>query len=144
MSSKSKKDDQKKGDSLLSTVLTTLTAMLAKHKAALLAEFNTAFSKLEAKLDNIRTTVLDHQQRLSSLETFAKTTSQDMKTVGAKLALVSEVNSLIWRTCRNNVRIVGLPENVEGAHPTAFFSQLLVEVLGEQILDSGPELDRAC
>ncbi len=38
---------------------------------------------------------------------------------------------------------MGLPESIEGPHPTIFFSQLLVEVFGHQILPSPPELDRA-
>lgn len=55
------------------------------------------------------------------------------------------LNYRIWKgeVWRQNVRIVGLPESVEGARPTAFFSQLLVEVFGDQVLPSPPELDRA-
>ncbi|MEQ2214045.1 hypothetical protein XENOCAPTIV_027176 [Xenoophorus captivus] len=38
---------------------------------------------------------------------------------------------------------MGLPEDVEGPLPSLFYSQLLVEVLGSQVLSSLPELDRA-
>ena len=44
---------------------------------------------------------------------------------------------------RNNIRIVGLRELIEGTQPTAFFSGLLKEILGEEILPKAPELDRA-
>lgn len=44
---------------------------------------------------------------------------------------------------RNNIRIIGLPESIEGTHPIEFFTGLLVEVLGDQVLTSTPELDRA-
>lgn len=47
------------------------------------------------------------------------------------------------RSRRNNIRIIGLPESVEGPRPTAFFSEMLSEIMGEQILPSPPELDRA-
>ena len=74
-----------------------------------------------------------------------------MSTVEAKLATVSEENAklkakltdLEIRSHRNNIRVVGLPENIEGAQSTDFFSQLLMEVLGKHILDSAPELERA-
>lgn len=43
----------------------------------------------------------------------------------------------------NNIRITGLPESIEGAWPTDFFSKLLVELLGHQVLTSTLELDWA-
>ena len=47
------------------------------------------------------------------------------------------------RCRRNNIRIVGLPESIEGTQPSTFFSKLLVDILGEGILHAPPELDRA-
>lgn len=44
---------------------------------------------------------------------------------------------------RNNIKIVGLLEAIEGHRSTALFAELLVEVLGDQTLQSPPELDRA-
>ncbi|KAK7117362.1 hypothetical protein R3I94_013542 [Phoxinus phoxinus] len=155
MTSRSKKGDQKGENDPPNTVLPAIADMLAKHEVSLMtkfqSEFNTAFSKLEERVDKFQNTLLDHQHRLSSLETFADSTSQDMKTMEAELAAISEANAklqtklvdLEGRSRRNNIRIVGLPENIEGAHPTAFFSQVLVEVIGDQILSSTPELDRA-
>lgn len=43
---------------------------------------------------------------------------------------------------RNNIRIIGLPVSIEGPMPTSFFAELLAEVLGDQILQSLPELDQ--
>lgn len=152
MSNRSKRDEQKKEDSTSSTITTaTLTAMLADHKTSLQAVFKTSFSKLETKLDNIQTTLLDHQQRLSSLEGSATTTSQDVQAMEMKLITVAEENAMLKakltdlesRSRRNNIRIVGLPEGIEGPQPTAFFSQLLLEVFGEHTLTSAPELERA-
>ncbi|CAM4733664.1 unnamed protein product [Leuciscus chuanchicus] len=38
--------------------------------------------------------------------------------------------------CRNNIRIVGLPESLEGPRPSVFFAQVLADILGEEILPS--------
>lgn len=62
-----------------------------------------------------------------------------------KLATVAEENTslkltnLQSRSCWNNIRIVGLPKGIESPQPTVVFSQLLLEVFGEHIL----ELDQA-
>ncbi|XP_061915196.1 uncharacterized protein LOC133657643 [Entelurus aequoreus] len=151
MSNRAKKEEQRKEDLAASTIMATLTTMLADHKTSLSSEFNSAFSKLNNTLDCIQTTLLENQKRLSSLELFADTTSQDMLAMNTKLTFVTEENArlkaklidLESRSRRNNIRIVGVPENIEGPNPTTFFSQLLVEVLGEHTLSSTPELDRA-
>ncbi|XP_055487770.1 uncharacterized protein LOC129695034 [Leucoraja erinacea] len=151
MPSRGKKEEQKTEDPMTSTGMATLAAMLTEHKVSLLAEFNAAFTKLETKLDNIQTTILDHQHRLSSLEPFADTTSQDIRAIATMLTTVTEENGklkskligLEGRSRRNNIRIVGLPEYIEPPQTTAFFFQLLLETLGEHTLESAPELDRA-
>ena len=56
---------------------------------------------------------------------------------------VCKLIDLESRSRRHNIRLVGLPEDIEGPQPTAFFSQLLLEVFGEQTLTSAPELERA-
>ena len=57
--------------------------------------------------------------------------------------LAAKVVDLEGRSRRNNIRIIGLPESIEGPRATAFFSDMLVEVFGRQTLQSPPELDRA-
>ena len=56
--------------------------------------------------------------------------------------MLAKVPDLESRSRRKNIRIVGLPESIEGSHPSTFFPNLLMEVLGEGVLDS-PECDRA-
>ncbi|KAJ3596430.1 hypothetical protein NHX12_002837 [Muraenolepis orangiensis] len=41
------------------------------------------------------------------------------------------------------IRIIGLPESIEGPRPTAFYSEVLVKMFGDQVLQTPPELDRA-
>lgn len=155
VTSRSKKKGDQKGENVpLNTVLPALADMLAKHEVSLMTKFqveiNTVFSKLEEWVDKFQDTLLDHQQRLSSSETFANSTSQEGHGKQSWPHYLKQILSYILKLVdlegcsrRNNIRIVGLPENIEGAHPTAFFSQVLVEVLGDQILNSTPELDRA-
>lgn len=146
MSKKSRKDEQEREDAT-SSIMALLTAKLAENKEALLA----AFSKLEAKLDNFQITVNDHCQRIVKLGEFADAADSDLRDVQSKLIAVladnaklkARLTDLEGRSRHNNVRIVGLPEDIEGPQPTTFFSQLLLDVLGGDILASPPELDRA-
>lgn len=48
------------------------------------------------------------------------------------LAKVSDLESL---SRRNNIRVVSVPESVEGPRPTAFFAELLMEFFGEGVLE---------
>ncbi|KAL7849537.1 hypothetical protein SRHO_G00211600 [Serrasalmus rhombeus] len=57
--------------------------------------------------------------------------------------LKAKVLDLEGRSRRYNLRLIGLPESIEGTRPTVFFSNLLVEVLGKDVLPSPPELERA-
>lgn len=41
----------------------------------------------------------------------------------------------------NNVPIIGLPESIEGPQLTTFVSELLPQLLAEEILPTPPELD---
>ncbi len=158
MASKSKhntrKDEAKKDEAQASGSLAdiaTLTTLLEEHRAALSSEFQSAFSTLEAKLDTLHTTVNDHEQRLLSLETNADASGLSVGTLESKYAtladehakLKAKVMDLEGRSRRNNVRIFGLPETIEGPHPSTFFSELLVEVFGASLFASPPELDRA-
>lgn len=56
--------------------------------------------------------------------------------------LLAKVVDLESRSRRNNIRIIGLPESIEGPRPSVFFSELLSEVFGNGVLESPPECDR--
>lgn len=104
----------------------------------------------EAKIDQIRVLADDHGQRISSLEVFSNDASQclqDLETLCASLQeansrLTAKVADLEGRTRRSNLRILGLPESTESGRPTQFFSELLIEVFGKDILPNPPEIDR--
>ncbi len=125
--------------------------MLVKHKEELSSEFKVAFSTLEKKLDLINSKVEDHEQHVLSLESNANATSDrivELEKTCAALAsdnakLKAKTMDLEGRSCRNNARIVGLPESVEGPRPSEFFPGFLVEVMGDQVLSSPPELEHS-
>ncbi|KAE8297846.1 hypothetical protein D5F01_LYC02318 [Larimichthys crocea] len=118
-----------------------------EHRWALSANFKAAISALETKLDHVHTTVSDHAQKITSLEANATLQDERLLALEASCATLTESNAKLLakesRSRRNNIRVVGVPESVEGPRPTAFFAELLVEVFGEGILDSPPECDRA-
>jgi len=151
MASKSTKKDGKKDDELPAASMAALAKLLAEHKTALSAEFKSALTSLETKLDGVQAAISDHGQRLTSLEDNANQISDRFEEVEAKYTalednfakLKAKTIDLESRSRRNNIRIAGVPESVEGTQPTTFLSKLLLEVFGDEVLSSPPEFDRA-
>lgn len=100
-----------------STCLASITGLLVEHRAHIASD-----------LETIHTTMREHEQRIVSLEDGAVSSDQRNWGIGGKVC---------------NIRIVGLPESIEGPRPTVFFAELLVELLGNETLPSPPELDQA-
>ncbi|XP_056138321.1 uncharacterized protein tdrd12 [Lampris incognitus] len=122
-----KKDNNvtKKADLLASgTDMSTLTALLENLIVTISAEFKSAFSTFEAKLETIQTTVLDHEQRIGSLELNAEMISQSTQALETRCAdlasnnvkLKAKVMDLEGRSRGNNIRIIGLPESIKQLH----------------------------
>ena len=151
MASKSSKKDGRKDDESAGASMAALTKLLEEHRTALSAEFKLAITSLETKLDCVQTTISDHGQRLTSLEANANQVSDKLGEIEAKFTaledsynkLKAKAIDLESRSRGNNIRIAGVPESAEGAQPTAFFSKLLLEIFGDGVLSSAPELDRA-
>ena len=125
--------------------------VLEQHKEALSLEFKSAITLLVQKLDFVQAMVTDHGHRLISLEENANQLSDQMGMLQAKCEAIEECYAKLKAKtidlescCRpNNIRIVGLPESIEGAQLMTFFSKLLVDIIGEGTLHAPPELDRA-
>lgn len=129
--------------------MAVLMATLADYKKSLSVEFNVAFTKLKTQLESFESTNSTHHQRISPLKTIASTMSNNIHAIQAELTMVTDENSrleaklidLESRSRRNNARLVGLPEGIKGLRPTTFFSQLLLDVFGEDALGKAPVLD---
>lgn len=148
MSSKNTKSAKKEDVSL---TLEAITALLEQHREALAAEFKTSFNLLDSKLDQTRFAVEDHGQRVSSLELASEDLSQRVTDLEETINILREANAklkakvtdLEGRSRRQNIRILGVPELTESGSPSKFFSDLLREVFGAEILPTPPEIDRA-
>ncbi|KAK7898840.1 hypothetical protein WMY93_019693 [Mugilogobius chulae] len=149
--SKSKSRQADKEVASASLALEDITSLLEGHKEALSTEFKSSFETFAAKLTNIEASIADHGDRITSLEDNANSIEQRLTDVEKQYSALQKDNDLLrakvvdleGRSRRSNIRIVGLPENTEGPRPTAFFSQLLCEVFGPDLLPTPPEIDRA-
>lgn len=167
MASKSEKKaakSDKKGDSASVPDNAMLASMIAQLRTdmlelltgpdsltakidAIAARLDRKITAIEERADAIQATVNSHEQRLSDVEA-GLTSLQVLEAQVDSLtredaALKAKVADLEGRSRRNNIRVVGIPESIEGTRPTAFFSNLLFEVLGEDVLPTPPELERA-
>lgn len=138
MLKKPKREEQGREESNITSMISALlTAQPAEHKEALLAKIKDTYAKYEAKLDTVQATVNDHQLHIDKLEQFANSVG-DLDPRLTVLALENaklnaKIIDLEGRSQRNNIRILSLPENIEGSQPTAFFSRLLFDVLGIEL-----------
>ncbi|KAI9548050.1 hypothetical protein NQZ68_013069 [Dissostichus eleginoides] len=119
----SKKEKRDEAPATAVASMPSLVKLLEEHRDALSKEFKSAITSLEAKLDFVQETVTDHGSRLTSLEANANQLSDKMEELEAKCAamegsynkLKAKAIDLESRSRRNNIRIAGLPESIEGA-----------------------------
>lgn len=111
----------------------TLANMLAELRADLLTKpdslsvrFENKLAAIDAKLDGVQTTVINHEQRFSDLESglnqLQSLESQLSNMADDNAKLKAKITDLEGRSRRCNVRLIGVPESVEGTRPTIFFS----------------------
>lgn len=132
------------------TTLACIANMLEDHRATIAADFKATFAALELRLDKIQSMITEQSRRMDSLESHVELQAQRIQVLEERCVALTNSNARLTvktidlesRSHRNNIRIIGLPESVEGPRPTSFFADLLVAVLGDQILQSPPELDR--
>lgn len=90
----------------------------------------------------------DHASKIASLETHANSKDERTKPLETTCAMLTESNVKLLakvvdlESRHNNIRIIGLPESIEGPRPSVFFSELLAEVFRDGVLESPPECDR--
>lgn len=131
--------------------LSSIANLLEDQRASIAADFKASFAALELRFDKMQSTVTEHGQRLDSLESNTELQDQRIQALEERcVALASSTAKLTAKTTdlesrsrRNNIRIIGLPESIEGPRPTSFFAELLAETFGDQTLQSPLELDRA-
>lgn len=118
-----------------------LSTSIRSEIASVRQELKNSIEPLQRAVDAHEVTVLelenattDHNTRISELEaTVSMLTKQAAR-------LEDKCEDLEGRSRRNNIRVIGVPEGVEGPRPTDFIAQLLQDLLG---LNEKPLLDRA-
>lgn len=131
--------DQLKGD--ICSKLDSLFCELRADISSVREELRHAIEPMQQKLSShdqaiteLQRACTDHSDLLTSLDSTVSTLKAEVK------LLTDKCEDLEGRARRNNIRLVGVPEGAEGARPTEFIAQLLMDSLG---LDELPLLDRA-
>lgn len=89
------------------------------------------------RLSNAEHRISDTEDQVSVLQNTVDTLQQQVKLLGVKLE--DQEN----RSCRNNVRLVGLPEGAEGSDTVGFLERWLPEVLGPENFANPIIIERA-
>lgn len=156
------KDDGKMATGPAPLTLETLVIELEKSRKSMAAELTASLSEalapIHSSLESITTTVAKHTSTITGMETALSSHSDSITSLErevvelrAKLASLTEgndilqtaVDDLISRSKRQNLRVIGLPEDAEGTNPRQFMADLFKEVAGDVLDNTCPELDRA-
>lgn len=135
-------------ENLRATLITELTSTIAEQvKAAIdtalapvVASFESFKSSIESqgrRIDELDQHMNDYSDRIVALEQTV------LKLNSANKVLTEKVEDLESRSRRCNLRVIGLPEGVEGSDPVTFMSHFFQDVLGSEMFPAPPLLDRA-
>ena len=121
------------------------------------ASMNTALAPIQASLQKITDTVTTHTATITRMETALSAHSDGITTLEREVAVLKSklestnqvtdrlqlaVEDLVSRSKRQNLRVIGIPEGMEGDDARLFMTTLFKEVVGDPHLDT-LELDRA-
>jgi len=142
----------------LETLIIELEKSRKSTTAALTASLNEALAPINSTLESITSTVAKHTSTITEMETALSTQSDSVANLELEVAglrseltsitaehgaLQAAVEDLVSRSKRQNLRVIGLPEDIEGNNPRQFMADLFKEVAAEALTNSTPELDRA-
>ena len=130
--------------------MASLTSLLESHRTAISDDFKQTLSALENKLNGVIMTVDEHEEKMETLKCEgdareAKLSAAEEAIVNLQAAndkLAKKIIELESQSRRNNIRVIGLPEDIEGPQPTAFFTRMLEEVF-KDVVESPVECERA-
>lgn len=122
-------DMEKLLNSMEDRIIAKLSVQLSADRATI--------DRHDQTIQQMETSLNDMEARLLTLKSTCKTLSRENE------ALKLKTDDLENRSRRNNIRITGLPEKVEGSHPTAFMEVFLEETFGAESFPSPPSVDRA-
>uniref|UniRef100_A0A671L470 L1 transposable element RRM domain-containing protein n=1 Tax=Sinocyclocheilus anshuiensis TaxID=1608454 RepID=A0A671L470_9TELE len=118
---------------------------------------NSSLSPLQTSLESIHSTLASHTTTISEMETALTDHSGriteleiEVNSLKAKLTaaadlkatLGSAVDDLVSRSKRQNLRVVGFPEGIEGRKPREFITDFFFKS-AKDVLSAPPEIDHA-
>lgn len=105
--------------------------------------FQLSLAEQTSTVREMETSLSDHSDRITQLELDVSGLQSDLgSVVKENTELRAKVEDLESRSKRQNVRVLGLPENVEGKDARVYMAGLFADLLGD-LLSEPPELDRA-
>uniref|UniRef100_A0A9J7ZW30 Transposase element L1Md-A101/L1Md-A102/L1Md-A2 n=1 Tax=Cyprinus carpio carpio TaxID=630221 RepID=A0A9J7ZW30_CYPCA len=127
---------------------TELQAALSEHFTSIKTELQSVKSELSGSITNIQVKVSALESTVVEMETSLSTYSDDIASLQSKVELLSaellrvdnKCEDLEARSRRNNIRIIGVPEDSTSSSTMSAVSILLKEAFQ---LDKEPILDRA-
>uniref|UniRef100_A0A3B5RFC2 L1 transposable element RRM domain-containing protein n=1 Tax=Xiphophorus maculatus TaxID=8083 RepID=A0A3B5RFC2_XIPMA len=132
----SHKDDLSKVYTLVDTLKKSLEGRLDSIEARL-TTLQTEHSEVRHRLDDMDSALTSTDARVSALE------SSCSELAAANGLLKKKVDDLEGRSRRQNIRIVGLEEGVEGVRPAEFVSKFISELLGQDSFPKPVKIDKA-
>lgn len=157
------KDDEESEMAAAPVALTAavLVSELEKSRRSLTEEFtallNSSLSPLQTSLESIHSTLASHTATISGMETALTDHSDritelesEVTSLKANLTAAADLNAtlssavedLVSRSKRQNLRVVGFPEGIEGRNPREFMTDFFFETM-KDVLSAPPEIDRA-
>lgn len=136
----------------MSQLVAELTKQRTSIKEDISALIQESIVSLQTSVNALTETMASFQSRLCATETLASENFSALaaaeKTIKAlkeqNTTLLDRVDDLENRSRRANLRILNIPENSEKGQPTVkFVSEMLMEIMGEEVFEKPPELERA-
>lgn len=135
-------------ENLRSALLTELTQSI---HSAVKKDLDAALAPLSSTLGQVKEHCESQEERICGIESTLDETEQRLSLLEAKLAAVmaenawlkDKVDDLENRSRRLNLRVVGIPEGVEGSNPVGFMTHFFTEVFGKDFFPTPLVLARA-
>lgn len=120
----------------VSAVQASIDSFQEENRASI-ASLHETLNMYGQRITDTEDGMTEFDKRLDSLETSQTLLAKENDALKEKVAYLDNY------TRRQNIRIVGIPENAESPRPSEFIAKLLVDVLGEDSFEKPPSVDRA-
>ncbi len=136
----------------VSQLVTELDKQRASLKEDISVLIQESVATLQSSVNTLTETDNSFQARLNATESLAGDNFAALHTADRKIKLLEEQNKTLLdrvddlenRSQRANLRILNVPEDSEKGQPVVqFVSEMLMEVMGKDVFDKPPELERA-